>query len=216
MPGQARRGQVHLVAQILGAVVRLGDPLGAEGVGLDDVGPGLEILSMDRLHRVGQDQREDVGVALQRNRMVHQALATIVLFFQAQTLDHGAHGPIQDQDAAAERVFQRGRYGGQGGVHGLLSCFEIARSDQDVDTSGVERPGRPGSPTQGWRQQGSHPLPGDLLASGKQSTPRSGFPHTGFGGAVGLPRTLPNAGAHLGPAPPDPQPRRSALPAPWR
>ena len=48
LAGQPGRLDVHLVGEVLHAVVGLGDPLRAEGVGLDEVGAGLEVLPVDR------------------------------------------------------------------------------------------------------------------------------------------------------------------------
>ena len=46
--GQPRRLEVELVGELLHAVVGQRDRVGVEGVGLDDVGAGLEVLAVDR------------------------------------------------------------------------------------------------------------------------------------------------------------------------
>ena len=46
-PGQPRGLEVHLVGEVLHAVVGQGDRVGVERVGLDDVGAGLEVLAVD-------------------------------------------------------------------------------------------------------------------------------------------------------------------------
>jgi len=45
LAGQPRRGDIHLVGQVLDAVLGLHDARRAEGVGLDDVGAGVEVAS---------------------------------------------------------------------------------------------------------------------------------------------------------------------------
>ena len=46
--GQPGGLEVELVGELLHAVVGQGDRVGVEGVGLDDVGAGLEVLAVDR------------------------------------------------------------------------------------------------------------------------------------------------------------------------
>src|SRR3546814_9221321 len=50
--------------QMLGAIIGLADPVGAEGIGRNDIRPGRQIDLADRGHDVGPRQRENVVVAL--------------------------------------------------------------------------------------------------------------------------------------------------------
>ena len=66
-----RAGDVQLVDERLEPVVGLRDGGAGEGVGLDDVGAGGEILAVDRADDVGtRDQDQQVAVALQIVRVV--------------------------------------------------------------------------------------------------------------------------------------------------
>ena len=83
-------------------VIRHGDRSRVERVGLDDVGAGLEVLLVDAPHERGLRQRQQVVVAFQVARPVAETLATELRFVQALTLDHGAHGAVEHQDALGE------------------------------------------------------------------------------------------------------------------
>jgi hypothetical protein len=93
-PGHPGRLQVELVGQALQLVVVLCDPGGAEGVGLDDVGAGLEVRGVDLGHHLGFGHRQDVVVAPQIAGVVGAAVAAKVGLFQATALQHGAHGAV--------------------------------------------------------------------------------------------------------------------------
>ena len=96
-------------------VVGLGDGRGAEGVGLDEVGTGLQVLLVDFLDDVGSGEREQLVVALHVMGMVAEALAAVVVLAQLVLLDHGAHGTVQDQDAFLEQFAQPGLDRAHGG-----------------------------------------------------------------------------------------------------
>ena len=101
-PGQPCRGDVHLVGQFRQVVVGLGNGRGAEGVGLDEVGTGLQVLLVDFLDDVGSGEREQLVVALDIAREVFEALAPVLRLVQLEALNHGAHGPIQNDQALAQ------------------------------------------------------------------------------------------------------------------
>ncbi|OLE67934.1 MAG: hypothetical protein AUG74_10305 [Bacteroidetes bacterium 13_1_20CM_4_60_6] len=61
-----RAGLVHLVDQAGELVVALGDRRGGEGVGRDDVGPGLEVVDVGLLNELGAGQVEDVDIVAQQ------------------------------------------------------------------------------------------------------------------------------------------------------
>ena len=73
--GEPGRLEVELVGKLLHAVVGQGHRVGVEGVGLDDVGAGVEVLAMDRGDDVGLGEGEQVVVALEVGRPVGEALA---------------------------------------------------------------------------------------------------------------------------------------------
>jgi hypothetical protein len=61
---RASRGRhVHLVREVAEAVVVLRDRGGAEGVGLDQVGAGLEVRLVDLAHDVRPRQHQQLVVA---------------------------------------------------------------------------------------------------------------------------------------------------------
>jgi hypothetical protein len=95
--GELRALDVDLPHQMLGAVIRLADPVGRKGVGLRDIRPRLKIGAMDRLRHLGLGQRQDVVIAL---LVVGQAQrAGIIGFRKLPVLDLGAERPVRDQDA---------------------------------------------------------------------------------------------------------------------
>ena len=74
----ARRGDVHLAGDVRQAVVGLRDRGRAEGIGLDEVGAGGEVLLVDLGDDVRPRQRQQLVVALEVVRMVREALAAEV------------------------------------------------------------------------------------------------------------------------------------------
>ena len=109
--GQFRGFDVELVRQVLEPVIGLGNGRRIEGVGLDDVGPGVEKTAMDVGDDPGPGDRQQVVVALQVRGMVGEPPAPEISFFELVLLDHGAHGAVEHQDAFLEQ-------GGKGGGHG--------------------------------------------------------------------------------------------------
>ena len=73
--GNARGGQIQFVGQFLCAVVGLRNGVGVEGVGLDDVGAGVQIRAMDGGDDVWLGQAEQVVVALQAVRVIGKTFA---------------------------------------------------------------------------------------------------------------------------------------------
>ena len=114
---QAGRLEVQLVGQVLHAVVGLGDPLRAEGVGGDDVGTGLEVLPVDRPDDLGLGQAEQVAVAAHLLVPVGEPVAAITRLVEPVTLDHRAHRAVDHQDALGEEGRER-----LGGVRWLLGA----------------------------------------------------------------------------------------------
>ena len=71
-----RLQRILLVRLGLHAVVCLGDDRGREGVGLADVGAGLEVLPVDVVDDVGLGQGQEVVVALLGLRVVLELAVT--------------------------------------------------------------------------------------------------------------------------------------------
>ncbi len=93
-----RRGKVHLVGQVLHAVVRHGDALRVEGVGRDDVGAGLEVGLVNAADDVGLAQHEKVVVSFHGLVEVGKAGAPVGGLVQLVALDHRAHRTVDEQD----------------------------------------------------------------------------------------------------------------------
>ncbi len=86
----------------------------AEGVGLDDVRTGGEVLLVNGCDDGRLRQRQQLVIAFDVVREAGKARAAIGRLIQPVLLDHGAHGAVKDQDAA----FQQGaEFRGAIGVH---------------------------------------------------------------------------------------------------
>ena len=101
--GELGRGVVQFVHQALQAVVGLRRSVRVEGVGLDDVGPGLEVLVVDLANHLRMRQGKEIVVALQVARRLEEALAAEVRLRELVALDGRAHRAVQYQDAALEQ-----------------------------------------------------------------------------------------------------------------
>jgi hypothetical protein len=95
---------VDLVHVRLQVVVGERDRLRVEGVGLDDVRAGLEVLAMHVVEHGGVGDRQHVARALEIARMVREALAAERCLVQPVGLDLRAHRAVEDEDAAGEEV----------------------------------------------------------------------------------------------------------------
>src|SRR5690606_36349652 len=82
-----------------GRVLRQDERRRAEGVRLDDVGPRLEIRSVNRLDDVGPGEIEIFVASL-------KGLSAEVPGGEAQGLDRRPHGAVEDEDPGAERFLQ--------------------------------------------------------------------------------------------------------------
>ena len=71
----------------------------AEGIGLDDVGAGFEVLAMDIQHHIWP-RLDQVFIATFERRSAEIRSSQIAL------LQHGAHGAIQHQNAGGESVVE--------------------------------------------------------------------------------------------------------------
>jgi len=105
-PSSQTRGlPVDLVGQVFHVVVGQGDGVGVEGVGLDDVRAGGQVGLVDAADDVRLGEDEEVVVALQLAGMVLEARPPVVRLVELMGLDHGAHGPVQDEDALGQQGF---------------------------------------------------------------------------------------------------------------
>ena len=89
---------------VLDTVLGHGEASGAEGVGLDHVGARRKVGAVDLADHVGAREAQDVVVAQQRTGVGGKGVALEVGFSQAVSLDHGAHGAVQDEDAFVEEA----------------------------------------------------------------------------------------------------------------
>ena len=106
---------VELVGELLEAVVGQRDRVGVEGVGLDDVRAGAEVVLVDRADHLGLRDREQVVVADEVARVVGEPLAAVAGLVGPVALDRGAHGPVEHHDPLAQD-----RREGVGGVGTVL------------------------------------------------------------------------------------------------
>ncbi|MNQ72753.1 hypothetical protein D3C85_874650 [compost metagenome] len=106
LAGQACAFDVQFIDQRFHAVVGLGHLGSVEGVGLQDVGAGIQVGLLDGADHIWAAEDQEVVVALYVARPVGEALATVVRFVQLVALDHGAHAAVEDQDALFERLLQ--------------------------------------------------------------------------------------------------------------
>ncbi len=107
--GQPGALEIHLARQIGHVVVVLRNRGRAEGVGLDQVGAGGQVLLMDVADHVGAGERQQLVVALDVMREVLEAvahaararvaLAPVLGLPQLEALDHGAHGAVKNDEA---------------------------------------------------------------------------------------------------------------------
>ena len=104
--GQAGTLQVQPVGEVLEPVLGLRDGGRIEGVGLDDVGAGLQVRGVDVADDLGLGQRQDVHVALEVRGPVGETLAPVGRLVESVGLDHGAHGAVEQQDTLGEQPFQ--------------------------------------------------------------------------------------------------------------
>ena len=103
LASEPRSGDIHLVRVVLHAVVGERDALGVEGVGLDDVGAGLEVGVVDLADEVRLGQHEQVVVALDVAGPVGEALAAELLLLELVALHHRAHRAVDDEQPLLER-----------------------------------------------------------------------------------------------------------------
>ena len=143
---QQRGLVVELVGQLLHAVVGQRDGVGVEGVGLEDVGAGVEVLAVDARDDVGLGERQQVVVADHVAGPVLEPLAAVAGLVGAVALDGGAHRTVDDEDPLAQERGELG--GGVGSVlgrrgHAVLLCWPWAGLASSVGRSSTRWTGFP-------------------------------------------------------------------------
>src|ERR1019366_8158523 len=126
---QFRGGEVQFVLAVRQFVVGESDPRAPEGVGLDDVRAGFQILPMDVLNDVGPRDVEDFRTVLPPQ--------VVGLDGQGRLMDHGAHGPVEHEYTLFQAVDQR-RVALQGGGHKgvFLSLTGRSRTGSGLSRTG--------------------------------------------------------------------------------
>jgi hypothetical protein len=110
-PRESRRGPVQLGHQRLHTVIGHGDAGGVERIGLQDVGARLQILPVDPRDDLRLGQHQKVVVAPEILGPVPEALSAVVGLAEPMSLDHGAHGAIQDENSLGEYRLEPGHAG---------------------------------------------------------------------------------------------------------
>jgi len=102
LAGDLDRLGVEFADEVRHRVVFHRDGRAVEGVGLEDVGAGVEVGAVDVPDdgRLGDD--EQVVVALELPGVILEAFAAVVLLLQLELLDHGAHRAVEVDDALAQ------------------------------------------------------------------------------------------------------------------
>ncbi len=115
--GQAGGGAVDLGDVLLQLELAEVERVAVEGVGRNDVGPGLQVGAVDVLDDLGLREDHHLGAILEQHGVVAEAGAAVVGFLWLVREDHRPHRSVEDEDAAGEEVFQvvaRADVGGAG------------------------------------------------------------------------------------------------------
>ena len=102
LAGDLDRLGVQLADEVRHRVVFHRDGRAVEGVGLEDVGAGVEVGAVDVADDGGLGDDEQVVVALELSGVVLETVAAVVLLLQFELLDHGAHRAVEVDDALAQ------------------------------------------------------------------------------------------------------------------
>src|SRR5439155_25229710 len=78
-----------------------------EGIGLDDIRAGLQILGVNLLDDLRLCKKEQFETAFEIFALpVAKPFSSIIRLWKFVLLDHGAHGAIENDDAFAQERFQ--------------------------------------------------------------------------------------------------------------
>ncbi len=102
--GNPAGGEIQVAYPLFQSILAKTDPVGVEGVGLDDVGPRVEVGLMDVPDYIGPVQVEKLPAALLRLscRRTKEGLGR-----QVRPLEQRPHGPVQQQDPLLAQLLQR-------------------------------------------------------------------------------------------------------------
>jgi len=107
LPRQLRRGKVQLVGIVRKAVLGEHQFRSAKGIGLDDIRAGVQVSAMDAEHHIRPGAHQVLIAPF-------ECRAAEVLGSQLPLLQHGPHGPVENQYTLLEDVFER--------LQALLGC----------------------------------------------------------------------------------------------
>ena len=108
-PRQSRPVAIELVDEFLHSVVGLGDRGRGEGVGFENIRAGHRIGEMDVFDRPRLAQRQQIVVALKMAVAGVKPVAAKMRLVETETLDLGAHRPVNQQNPFARRPAKGGR-----------------------------------------------------------------------------------------------------------
>ena len=92
---------VQFPYQMFTMIVGHGYTLAAEGIGRDNISPCLQVSAMDILNDIGPCQDQYVIITLHLSGNIQEPAAPEILLRQVVTLNHGAHGTIQQNQFTA-------------------------------------------------------------------------------------------------------------------
>ncbi len=83
------------------------DGVAVEGIRRNDVGAGFEIGTVNVFNELGLREGHHLGAVLERDGVVAEAGAAVILFLGLVRVDHRTHGAVEDEDAAGEEILQK-------------------------------------------------------------------------------------------------------------
>ena len=87
-------------------VIRQGNSRGVKRVGLDDVGTGVQVLTVDRLDELRPGEAQEVVAPFQVIRVVGKLASAKARLIQPMGLNHGAHRAVKNGDPAPQNALQ--------------------------------------------------------------------------------------------------------------
>ena len=134
LSGAGHAGKVDgpdLVDQV---VVGHRNAVGVEGVGRDDVRPGLQVAAVDAGDGLGLGDRQQVVAALEVAMVGGELRAAVVGLAELELLDHGAHRAVEDGDASGEEFAKLGKWRVEG-ISFMVEFYTVS-----VGISSLENP----------------------------------------------------------------------------
>ena len=103
---QPGRGEVHFPRQVTQIVICLGDCCGTKGIGFDQIRPCCQVGFMNILDHLRAGDAEQITVVFDIFGMRRKAFTPVIGLGQFEALDHGAHGTVQNRNAARQQSRQ--------------------------------------------------------------------------------------------------------------